>query len=308
MSAKLNVQGLARRDKGLGHLDGLCSYIEPSHFNCVFVSMDLGAGEPTVTAHYSQDTMYRYATLEGIGKAPYWNAEDVLMIDDIYLMFMSSTTSGKRIIREAWDKDWGGLSFTDQWLKSSKAIKTHLDSDRQFFKMLALALIYGMGPNRLQKQSYEQFSVELTETEAMSIYKGYWSTFAGVRALVQKMAQKAKQGFIINPFGYRLTFDKSGVKGKDTTHKACNYFIQSCVSGIMHLYNGYLEEECLRCGIPFYFVTVIHDETVLEVPKDKLDTFKEAKTAATERLNKLLQWSVPITIGLSIGNNFKEIK
>jgi DNA polymerase I-like protein with 3'-5' exonuclease and polymerase domains len=53
---------------------------------------------------------------------------------------------------------------------------------------------------------------------------------------------------------------------------------------------------------------VIHDETILEVPKDNLDVFKEAKSAATERLNTLLRWSVPITIGLSVGNNFKEIK
>jgi hypothetical protein len=306
--AKLNIQGLSRRDKGEAGMPGLCSYIVANPGN-TFVSMDLGAGEPTVTAHYSKDVMYRYATLDGVGKVPHWTDEGLLKIDDIYLMFMSSTTIGKSILDKAWAATWDdGMTFAEQWMTKPKVIKTHLDEHRQFFKMLALALIYGMAPARMVKQCYEQFSYHMTLDEAQSIYDGYWTTFSGVRGLVNRLAKHAKKGYMYNEFGYRLTFNNSGERGKDTCHKAANFIIQSTVSGIMHLFNHLLQRHCAAMGIPFLFVTVIHDETVLEVPVSQIEKFKEAKEWAVSALNDRLKWSVPISVGLAISDNFGGLK
>lgn len=306
--ARLNIQGLSRRDKGEAGMSGLCSYIVAGP-GSTFVSMDLGAGEPTVTAHYSKDEMYRYATLDGVGKEPYWSDEGVLKIDDIYLMFMSSTTVGKNIIQKAWDQTWeDDKTFQQQWLAKPKVIKSALDEHRQFFKMLALALIYGMAPERMVKQCFEQFNFTMSLAEATSIYDGYWSTFKDVRSLVHRLARKAKQGYLYNEFGYRLTFDASGKRGQDTTHKAANYIIQSTVSGIMHMFNKLLERECSRHGVPFIFVTVIHDETVLEVPVGKLEAFKAAKDKAVFYLNDRLKWSVPISVGYCACEHFGGLK
>ena len=102
--AKLNVQGLARRDEGLKGLKGLCSYIIPDEGR-VFLSMDLGAGEPTCTAHYSQDPRYFHASVGGIGQPPYVYSDGVLMIDDVYIMFMSKTPIGSPIIKAALAKE-----------------------------------------------------------------------------------------------------------------------------------------------------------------------------------------------------------
>ena len=110
--SKLNVQGLARRDKGIKGLGGQCTYLIPEEGN-VFVSMDLTSGEPTVTAHYSGDIRYRYATLDGAGQPPFWDSEDILMIDDIYLMFMSATKEGKILLKELWDKTFPEGDFTN---------------------------------------------------------------------------------------------------------------------------------------------------------------------------------------------------
>jgi len=136
--AKLNVQGLARRDTGLKGLKGLCSYIIPDEGR-VFLSMDLGAGEPTCTAHYSQDPRYFHASVGGIGKSPYVDDEGVLMIDDVYIMFMSKTPIGRPIILEALKKQWPEGNFAEQWLKNSKPIKAMVKESRQIHKMLVFS-------------------------------------------------------------------------------------------------------------------------------------------------------------------------
>jgi len=199
------------RQKGRTYISGNCS------------------GEPTVTAHYSGDIRYRYATLDGVGKPPFWDSDDILMIDDIYLMFMSATKEGKILLKGLWDKTFPEGDFVTQWLKDSKAIKKPIDGDRQYYKMVALALLYGLGPKKLQKQSYEAFNREISFQEAQEIYRAYWHTFSGVKKLADKLQAKGKRGWFPNAFGYRLVFDTSSEF--DSTHKACNYLIQSSVSG-----------------------------------------------------------------------------
>jgi len=62
---KLNVQGLARKEPLL------LKCILPDTGN-VLVSIDLSAGEPTVTSEFSRDKNYIYATFEGVGKTPFY--------------------------------------------------------------------------------------------------------------------------------------------------------------------------------------------------------------------------------------------
>ena len=83
---KLNPQGLARKDRAL------LSAVLPSPGH-TFVSCDLSSGEPTCTAHYSQDKNYHDATFGMVGIPPYY-AKDVLKIDNLYLTVMSVSPHG----------------------------------------------------------------------------------------------------------------------------------------------------------------------------------------------------------------------
>jgi DNA polymerase I-like protein with 3'-5' exonuclease and polymerase domains len=127
-----------------------------------------------------------------------------------------------------------------------------------------------------------------------------------VKKLADKLQAKGKRGWFSNAFGYRLVFDTSSEF--DSTHKACNYLIQSSVSGLLHMFISYLIEQCALFNVPFIFVTVIHDEVVLECPRDKVDLLRQAKEAAVAKLNQVLNWSVPIGMGFSVGENFYEAK
>lgn len=130
--ARLNVQGLARRDPGL-----MSCILPDSGYKTV--SLDLSAGEPTVTAHLSQDRRYRYATFDGVGKAPYYEG-GVLMLDDVYLMTQSVSPIGAAEIRRVFDShQFPEGNFVEQWLKDPEVVKKFFKAQRQLHKMLCVA-------------------------------------------------------------------------------------------------------------------------------------------------------------------------
>lgn len=281
----LNSQGLARRDPGL--------------MNCllpdqVAVSIDLGAGEPSVSAHFTQDTNYRYACFDGVGKHPEYR-NGILMLDDVYLMTMSVSPIGADKMRAAFNKPWPAGSFADQWLADPEVIKTALKKDRQIHKILALGLSYGMGPRKMVNQMYDQ-GFNLAFRDAKDFFRAYWTLFSGIRNFADQLTQMVEQdGYIVNPFGYRLT---------PKSHNAFNAFIQSSVSGIMHVFTAKL-----MAAAPYAtWITCIHDELIMDVPKDRLEEFRRDKDRATDSLNEDLGWTVKIRTGFAPGNTWYEAK
>ena len=284
---KLNCQGLARKDSGL--MTSLVA--EPGR---TFVSIDLSAGEPSVTANFSNDTNYRWATLDGVGKAPKY-VNGVLMIDDIYLMTASASPMFSDAIREAFDRDWGGKTFAEQWLDDSEIIKTYLKKIRQISKILCLGISYGMQPKKMVKQMYEN-GVQISLKEATDFFNAYWRLFDRVLKLSKQLANQVRiEGYIINPFGYRMVCEP---------RLAFNYFIQSTVSGIMHVFLAKLV-----AAAPYAtFFTIIHDELIMEVDDDMLEQFRIDTARATDSLNDDLNWSVKIRTGFVPGKDLYSAK
>ncbi len=286
--ARLNVQGLSRRDPGL------MSCILPNPGNIV-VSADLSAGEPTIASHFSRDKNYYAATFGMVGKEPYYDG-DVLMIDDIYLMVMSVSPIGKDVMRELFNTQFSGLSFAQQWVANADVIKGMIKDQRALHKILTLGLGYSMGPKKLVKSAYEKGHVLPLKT-AQEFFKAYWTLFAGVKDLGNRLEQKFKRdGYLVNPFGYRLIPDPS--------YKALNYFIQSSVSGLMHVLCAKFFALCPYAE----FVTVIHDELIIEVPEHKQEEAKQLFYQAVDSLNNDLNWSVKIRCGWVTGGNWFTAK
>lgn len=284
---RLNIQGLARRE-------GLLQRCFPAPENTVYVSIDLAAGEPTTTTHFSQDSNYRYATFDGVGQRPFYR-NGVLMIGDIYLMSASINPLHSKTMEEAFNKSWPSGTFADQWVTDDEVIKKYLKAPRVFNKMAALGFSYGMGAKKFVKQAYDQgFSIDLRSAKAL--HTNYWELFADVRKFANRLAkQREMDGFIVNPFGYRSVAEP---------HKAFNAFIQSSVSGIMHVYLSKL------AAISPYMelITVIHDELLVKIPKELIEQFRKDSQAATDSLNVDLGWSVNIRTGFAVGYDFYDAK
>jgi len=286
--ARLNVQGMARRDPLLM----TCLGPDPGFITC---SSDAASGEPSVIAHFSHDPVYKYACFDGIGKAPYYK-DAVLVIDDIYLMGASISPVGASIVRDAFNKKWPAGSFQDQWLQDSEVIKSALKKCRQLHKAAILGFSYGMGHRKCARTLYEQGYL-ISEEDAKKFKFAYWDLMSGVARFSKRLANMSeREGYIINPFGYRIV--------PESPHKAFNAYIQSSVSGLL---NVYLVK--LLAAAPYaQFVTIIHDELLLDIPIIYKEEFKLAKERAVKSLNEDLKWSVDLRFGLVYGSDWYTAK
>ncbi len=286
----LNVQGLARKEPLLMS----CLVPEPGH---VFVSVDLSAGEPSVTSHFSKDPNYYNACFGMVGKEPYYDEKGILQIDDIYLMGASVSPTGKSAMLAAFNATYDGNSFSRQWVLDSEVVKATLKKVRSFHKVLMLAVAYGQGPRGMVNFAYDQ-GYSLTLKDARAFYAAYWETlFPGVKRLGDALKNQFKtRGYLLNPFGYRLV--------PESDYLALNYFIQSSVSGVMKV----LEEKFYAITPEARFVTCIHDEAVFSIPEGLVDVAKVNMSKAVESLNTDLGWSVKIRTGWAVGHNLYEAK
>jgi hypothetical protein len=285
--ARLNVQGLARQDKGLM----TCIIPDP---DTVFISIDMTAGEPSVTTHLTRDKMYYYANFGGIGKVPTYK-NGVLLIDDIYLMYASVAPIFAEEVKKAFNEKYDGLSFSEQWLKDPEVIKARLKRVRKNAKWQALGFAYGLGYKKLKIQAYDQ-GFNMDEDQCLACYKAYWQLFKGIKEYQNILSQAMEErGWLENPFGFRYTCPP---------HTAFNYQIQSSVSSILNWFTSELMERA-----PYaQFVTIIHDELVAQVPVNMTDEFFKAKEEVVRDINTQLKWSVDLRFGFAVGNNFYEAK
>ncbi len=286
--ARLNVQGLARKDEAL--MRGL-----PAPPGFTYVSCDLSAGEPTVTSHFSQDKNYHDATFNMVGKKPYYDG-DLLRIGSIYLMVASVSPIGKDKMRTIFNTTWRGVPFPEAYLENPDIVKDAEPAWYAIHKVLSLGLSYSMGPRKLVTSAYDAGHV-IKFPVAKEFYAKYWTTYPDVHKLGKLLEAKYKRdGYLVNPFGYRLK--------PNAPYKALNYFIQSSVSGIMHVLCAKFFAIAPWCR----FVTIIHDELIMLVPTSRVAEAKLCMQQAEKSLNDNLKWRVNIRVGWAEGKDMYEAK
>ena len=280
----LNIQAMARKEKELMS----CLIPEDGY---EFASVDLSAGEPTVVAHYSRDVNFRAINFDLIGKTPTYS-NNLLLLDDPYLSFASISPLGGQAIADAWSS-----GLFDGWLTDPDAVKSKLKKVRALHKTLFLALMYGQGPRGMVNFSADQ-GISLDFKTAKETHYQFWNVlFPGVRLLGERLEhQLERQGFLYNEFGYRMVPERPQL--------ALNYTIQSSVSGIMKLLDGFVATQAPWAT----WVTCIHDEMILTYPIERREETRLALVRATKDLNDYLQWSVNIRTGWQTGSNLYESK
>ena len=283
---RVNLPALARRD--LPFMETWEA--DPGY---VFVSSDFTSLEPSITAHFSQDPYYKYATYDGIGQRPYIDANGVLMIDDIYLMTASKLPGLSGPILDYFSQS----KNCDQWIEDSEVCKEDplVKPYRKQAKPACLGFNYGMGPKRFVNQCYDA-GITITFGEAKAMYKNYWDLFKEIRKLTQQLeVYIEKNKFMINPFGYRLTTEP---------YKGYNAFIQSSASGVVDVLSLKFFEQCTDA----LFIAFIHDEVIYAIPENKLKEAKAIQDRCVESLNSDLNFSVPMRLGFTVGKTFADLK
>lgn len=287
-----NLPAIARRDTEF--VKNILTYKD--HLMCSFDFVSL---EPSVSAAWSNDPMYKYATCDGIGKKPWVASDGTLMVDDLYLMFATQLNEQARdTIIKTFDK----YNFWDQWLDPDvdrESLSKHKDIKhlRQFAKTCDLGIERGMGKDLLHEKILAQGFKDVTLKECAAVIEKFWLFFEGLKALSDSLARtvKDKGYFVTMPFGFKVNCEP---------YKAYAMFTQAQASGVIEVlmykvFNSidYVQYHCL-----------IHDEIIISIPKLKKDQLMVDIQMCLESLNNDLGWSVPMRLGHAIGLNFGECK
>ena len=262
----------------------------------VLISMDLSGAEPNMMLNFTKDEMLKFFLKEAAGVDPYWSGK-TLMTDSMYITFASRNLVGDQLIKKCWEKDWEGMSFSQQYLKDSDVVKKYLDKQNKaysMYKMLVLALFYGLGAQGVVRQIGD-YGITLTEEQGKDIHSDFWKLFSGVNSFQLTLRKLLKHhDYITNPFGFKLNVEP---------HKVLNAYIQSSVSSFLSVLlielDKYPKAE---------YIATIHDELVYSLYPEDIPDFLEFRDLKLKDLNDSLKFEWPLELGMVVGRNFYEAK
>jgi DNA polymerase-1 len=171
-------------------------------------------------------------------------------------------------------------------------------------KMVNYAVLYGKTSFTLARD------INVTVEAAQAFIDAYFSGFPRVRAFIDNMLEEARlTGVVKTMFGRRrlvpnLTSRNYQMKAQ-TEREAVNMPIQGTAADILKKAMIDLHTELPRRGFATRMILTVHDELLFEAPREEAEA---AVALVTERMESVVQLSVPLTVDAGIGENWKEAK
>ncbi|MCA3000041.1 MAG: DNA polymerase I [Rhodocyclaceae bacterium] len=173
---------------------------------------------------------------------------------------------------------------------------------RRYAKVINFGLIYGMSAFGLAA------NLGIERSAAASYIDRYFARYPGVKAYMDRTRNTAQErGYVETAFGRRLWLPdiRSGNHGRrqGAERAAINAPMQGTAADIIKLamiaVQGWLEGSKLHTKL----IMQVHDELVLEVPLDELDTVKANLPRLMTNVAKL---DVPLVADPGVGSNWDE--
>jgi DNA polymerase-1 len=176
---------------------------------------------------------------------------------------------------------------------------------RRHAKAINFGLIYGMSAFGLTR------STELTLAEADEFVKAYFTRFPGVKKYLDGIRkQAAEDGYVETLLGRRRYFPalqtKQNVQMKNREEReAINAPIQGTAADIMKIAMLHIPSALKQAALRAQMLLQVHDELVLEVPKEELE-----KTArlVQEVMGSAYRLDIPLLTEARFGPNWGEMK
>ena len=176
---------------------------------------------------------------------------------------------------------------------------------RRHAKAINFGLIYGMSAFGLTR------STELTLAEAERFVKAYFEKFPGVKKYLDGIKkQAAQQGYVETLLGRRRYFPalqgriNPQMKSREE-REAINAPIQGTAADIMKIAMLKIPPALKNANLNAKMLLQVHDELVLECPKDQLE--KTAKVVK-ETMANAYQLDIPLSTEARYGDNWGEMK
>ena len=173
-----------------------------------------------------------------------------------------------------------------------KPLEDVTPGERNQAKAINFGIVYGMGPYRLSKV------LEISYGEAKSFIDKYFLNFPKIKEFIED--QRAIEDKIVTTLLGRHRQLKDGDE-----NAAINSPIQGSAADIMKLGMLRLFDALEKLPIRVKMVIQVHDELLIEVPKDHQ---KEVEALIYEALENAFSLDVPLKINVGWGNNWMETK
>jgi DNA polymerase-1 len=173
---------------------------------------------------------------------------------------------------------------------------------RRLAKVINYGIVYGMGPARAARE------LGVSMKEAETYIRDYFARYAGVRTYLDATIAEARaKGYVTTVLGRRRYLPE--LRARDpgmrqfAERAATNTPIQGSAADLIKLAMLEVRRRLLEAGCRAQMLLQVHDELVLEVPRDELDTVRQLVREAMEGV-----WSlkVPLRVDVHDGADWAE--
>lgn len=174
---------------------------------------------------------------------------------------------------------------------------------RQIGKRINFSVLYGMTPYGLSKDLGIPFG------EAKKYIETYFEQYPGVSAWMNQVIEQTKElGYVATMAGRRryLPGIYEANKGlyQEAVRVAVNTAVQGTAADIMKIGMIKLAKAFEEQNIPAKILLQIHDELLMSVQKGHE---VQAEKVASDVLEQVVQWDVPLQVTTRIGADWKEV-
>ena len=227
--------------------------------------------------------------------------------------------SGEEVLQEAYRSGDDVHALTARLLLDKDEVSP---DERRLGKTINFGVIYGMGAQRFAretgvsqgeakeflakyKQRYPKVFAFLELQERLALSRGYVETILGRRRPFHFDRNGLGRLLGKDPLEIDLDVARRGGMEAQQLRAAANAPIQGSSADIIKVAMVQLQDALQRQGLPAQLLLQVHDELVLVVAPDALETTREL---VVQTMEEAIELSVPLVVETGVGANWMEAK
>jgi DNA polymerase-1 len=185
-----------------------------------------------------------------------------------------------------------------------KAAEDVTHDERSMAKMVNFGLAYGMSDFGLSSRA------GISRAEAKEFIDNYFATYSGISYYMLHIKELARQqGWVSTLLGRRrfipeLRMSNPSLRGAGE-RMAINMPIQGTAADIIKIAMIRLPERLRSAGLRARMLLQVHDELVLEVPREEVDA---AVPILRSTMEEALKLDVPLTVDVKVGDDWESMR
>lgn len=174
---------------------------------------------------------------------------------------------------------------------------------RRIAKTINFGVIYGMSAFRLANE------LKISRTQAQGFIDTYFARYSAITSFMEKIKEDAAKNLCVRTlFGHMRAVPEMAVSNKTVRaaaeRVAVNTVIQGTGAEIVKKAMLAVSDELVKNNLKSRLILQVHDEIILEVPCEELETVKALVTRCMESVEGL---NVPLRVGMETGGSWGSI-